>query len=71
MGLPGEDLGAGFNLYHHLFCAGNRYESEYSFDSEYVVPQQSLKFYREIFAQGLAQRQVAFEVDYLSRYASI
>ena len=23
------DIGAGFNLYHHLFCAGNAYESKY------------------------------------------
>ena len=68
--------GVGFNLYHHLFCnsaeGGNAYaEKGYRFDTGYVVPEQSLEFYREIFAQGKAQRQVAFEIDYLSRYASI
>lgn len=65
-------IDAGFNMYHHLFCDGNAYEKAgYTFDNAYVVPTQSLRFYREIFAQGLAQNQVAFEIDYLSRYAAI
>lgn len=67
-----EYVGAGFNLYHHLFCAGNAYEARgYRFDNEYVVPEQSKQFYKEIFGQGKAQKQVAFEIDYLSRYAAI
>ena len=67
-----EYIGAGFNLYHHLFCVGNAYEARgYRFDNEYVVPEQSRKFYERLFAQGKAQKQVAFEIDYLSRYAGI
>ena len=65
-------VGAGFNLYHHLFCPGNAYEARgYRFEDEYVVPEQSRQFYEGLFAQGKAQKQVAFEIDYLSRYASI
>jgi hypothetical protein len=63
--------GAGFNMYHHLFCVGNVYTNDFEFESEYVVPGQSLQFYRQLFAQGKAQNQVAFEIDYLSRYAGI
>ena len=70
-GLANLDLGAGFNLYHHLFCGagmgGNDYEQSFNFSNQYVVPEQSLEFYKHLFAQGKQQRQVAFEIDYLSR----
>ena len=66
-----DHIGAGFNLYHHLFCGagmgGNDYEQSFNFSNQYVVPEQSLEFYKHLFAQGKQQRQVAFEIDYLSR----
>ena len=71
-----HDLGGvGFNLYHHLFCGagmgGNSYEQSFQFSDGYVVPSQSQHFYQQLFAQGKKQQQVAFEIDYLSRYAAI
>jgi hypothetical protein len=55
-------LKAGFNLYHHLFCDDNAYDDKFKFADQYVKPEQSLEFYRQLFVQGKQQRQVAFEV---------